>query len=44
LYDLPEINNRDQVTSDLQSALPKCKVDFPYAQASENEEKNEEKK
>ncbi|KAF4529163.1 hypothetical protein B566_EDAN017686 [Ephemera danica] len=38
LYDLPEIENREQVTSDLKNALPKCQVDFPYAQATEQQQ------
>ncbi|XP_059485123.1 ATP synthase subunit s, mitochondrial [Neocloeon triangulifer] len=45
LYDLPEIKSKESVIQDLQSALPQCDVQFPYAQAAEQIElENEEKK
>ncbi|XP_065331963.1 ATP synthase subunit s, mitochondrial [Cloeon dipterum] len=44
LYDLPEINNKDEVAQDLQSALPQCKVSFPYALAKELIEESEKDK
>lgn len=36
LYDLPEVRSKEECTSFLQSALPQCEIDFPYARASEN--------
>ena len=35
LFDLPQVKDRQGCITHLQTALPKCKVDFPYAQASE---------
>jgi len=36
LYDLPEVRSKENCVQFLQSALPKCSIDFLYAQASEN--------
>lgn len=41
LYDLPEVRNREGCTEYLQSALPHCKIEFPYARASEIKSENE---
>ena len=35
LYDLPEVKCKEKCTQFLQTALPNCSIDFPYAQASE---------
>ena len=35
LYDLPEVRSKENCAQYLQTALPNCKIDFPYAQASE---------
>jgi len=37
LYDLPEVNNREECLTYLTHKLPQCQVEFPYAQASERE-------
>lgn len=45
LYDLPEIRNKDAMQKELQDALPKCTVLFPYAQPEDDPSlKTEEEK
>ncbi|KAK4324946.1 hypothetical protein Pmani_004445 [Petrolisthes manimaculis] len=50
LYDLPTISNKEEVVKEIQEALPKCHVSFPYAQAEDDpslqqpEEEEEKKK
>lgn len=41
LYDLPEVRNKEACTEYLQSALPKCEIEFPYAKASEIQSEKE---
>jgi len=36
LYDLPEVKNKEGCIHVLETAVPGCKIDFPYAQASEH--------
>lgn len=36
LYDLPEVKNKEGCIRVLETALPGCEIDFPYAQASEH--------
>jgi len=43
LYDLPEVRNKTRCIEVLQNALPKCNVDFRYAQASELKTKTDDK-
>jgi hypothetical protein len=44
LYDLPDINNREELLKILTSALPRCQIKFPYALASERAAQEETKK
>lgn len=37
LFDLPLVKDRQSCITVLQSALPKCEIKFPYAQASVGE-------
>lgn len=39
LYDLPEVTNKEEVSKDLQSELPHCDIQFPYAQAGEQKKR-----
>nr|XP_045619898.1 ATP synthase subunit s, mitochondrial-like [Procambarus clarkii] len=36
LYDLPEITNKDAILQELEEALPKCTIVFPYALAKDD--------
>ncbi len=43
LYDLPEVQNKEECKEVLQAALPSCEIEFPYARISEiKKEKDEE--
>jgi len=44
LYDLPLVRNKEQCVDFLSKVLPRCKINFPYAQASEMKQQSEDKK
>ncbi|XP_071527715.1 ATP synthase subunit s, mitochondrial isoform X2 [Panulirus ornatus] len=44
LYDLPEISNKDSMVQELQEALPRCAIVFPYAQAKDDPNLKEKEK